>query len=138
MPFLKPQAQSFSNFASLFSVMKDNSSVFFKLKPHILLAKIALQSDVFGLLSGWVKIHQIPHVIHIWNHKPFFLLTLHHSSMPWEISILYFFSWNFIWFLQNFRVLTAQVKFHQICTLISYFWWKYIYIKKFTLWLVPF
>ena len=36
-------------------------------------------------------------------------------------SLLYFFSWNFIWFLQkepttvqNFRLLTAQVKFHQI------------------------
>ena len=53
--------------------------------------------------------------------------------MPWEISLLYFFSWNFIWFLQkepttvqNFRLLTAQVKFHQICTLIGYFCWKYI------------
>ena len=53
--------------------------------------------------------------------------------MPWEISLLYFFSWNFIWFLQkepttvqNFRLLTAQVKFHQICTLIGSFCWKYI------------
>ena len=53
--------------------------------------------------------------------------------MPWEISLLYFFSWNFIWFLQkepttvqNFRLLTAQVKFHQICTLIGYFYWKCI------------
>ena len=53
--------------------------------------------------------------------------------MSWEISLLYFFSWNFIWFLQkepttvqNFRLSTAQVKFHQICTLIGYFYWKYI------------
>ena len=58
---------------------------------------------------------------------------MHHSSMLWEISLLYFFSWNFIWFLQkepttvqNFRLLTAQVKFHQICTLIGSFCWKYI------------
>ena len=58
---------------------------------------------------------------------------MHHSSMSWEISLLYFFSWNFIWFLQkepttvqNFRLSTAQVKFHQICTLIGFFCWKYI------------
>ena len=27
---------------------------------------------------------------HIWNHKSLFLLTLHHSSLLWEISLLYF------------------------------------------------
>ena len=44
---------------------------------------------------------------------------MHHSSISWEVSLLYFFSWNFIWFLQkeptkeqNFRLSTAQVKFH--------------------------
>ena len=58
---------------------------------------------------------------------------MHHSSMSWEITLLYFFGWNFIWFLQkepikvqNFRLSTAQVKFHQICTLIGSFCWKYI------------
>ena len=40
-----------------------NSSVFFLLKPHIRWTKIALRSEIFGLLSGWVKIHNIPHVI---------------------------------------------------------------------------
>ena len=28
--------------------------------------------------------------------------------------------------MQNFRLLTAQVKFQQICTLIGYFCWNYI------------
>ena len=58
---------------------------------------------------------------------------MHHSSMSWEITLLYFVSWNFIWFLQkepikaqNFRLLTAQVKFHQICTLIRSFYWNYM------------
>ena len=37
---------------------------------------------------------------HIWNHKSAFV-TFHHSSMLWEISLLYFFSWNFIWVLQK-------------------------------------
>ena len=63
---------------------------------------------------------------------------MHHSSMSWEITLLYFFSWNFIWFLQkelikvqNFRkISTAQVKFHQICTLIGSFCWKYIKFQR--------
>ena len=53
--------------------------------------------------------------------------------MSWEIILLYFFSWNLIWFLQKepmkvqyFRLLTAHVKFHQIFTLIGSFCWKYI------------
>ena len=54
--------------------------------------------------------------------------------MSSEITLPYFFSWNFIWFLQkepikvqNFRKMsTAQVKFHQICTLIGSFRCKYI------------
>ena len=44
-----------------------------------------------------------------------------------------FFSWNFMWFgqketikVRNLIVLTAHVKFHQICTLISSFCWNYI------------
>ena len=54
--------------------------------------------------------------------------------MSWERTLLYFFSWNFTSFLQrepikvqNFKkYLTTQVKFHQICTLIVSFCWKYI------------
>ena len=58
---------------------------------------------------------------------------MHHSSMSREINLLYFFSWIFTWFLQKdpikvqiFRLLTAQVKHHQICSLIGSFFWKYI------------
>ena len=47
-------------------------------------------------------------------------------SVWWEISLLYIFSWNCTWFgqnepikLQNFRLSTAQVKFHQISTMIG-------------------
>ena len=53
----------YSKFASLFNVMKDNSSVFLLLKHCILWTKRAHQKRIFRLLSGWVKIHQIPHVI---------------------------------------------------------------------------
>ena len=54
--------------------------------------------------------------------------------MSWDIALLYFFSWNVMWFLQkepikmqSFRLLTAHLKFHQICTLMGSFYWKYIY-----------
>ena len=46
-------------------------------------------------------------------------------------SLLYYFSWKFIWFLQkepttvqNFSLLTALVKFYRIYSFISYFCWK--------------
>ena len=45
-------------------------------------------------------------------------------SVWWEMTLLYFFRWNCTWFGQNepikvFRLSTAHVKFHQICTLIN-------------------
>ena len=61
-----------------------------------------------------------------------------HSSRSWEITLLYFFSWNCTWFgqkepikVQDFRLLIAHIKLHQICTLIESFCWKYI--KKFAI-----
>ena len=58
---------------------------------------------------------------------------MHHSSVSWEITLLYFFSWNCAWFgqkvpikVQNFRLLTAHMNFHQMCTLIDSFCLKYI------------
>ena len=60
--FWNHKVRVYLNFTSLFSVIKDNSSVFFfSLKPHILWAKTANWSEVFRLLSSWVKPHQIPH-----------------------------------------------------------------------------
>ena len=63
-----------------------------------------------------------------WNHKSVFLQTLHHSSVSWEVTLMYLFSWNFIWFgqnkpikVENVRLSTAHAKFHQICTLMYTF-----------------
>ena len=49
---------------------------------------------------------------------------MHHSSVSWEITLLYFFSWNCTWFgqkepikVQNVRLSTSRIKFHQMCTL---------------------
>ena len=59
---------------------------------------------------------------------------MHHAPMSWEITLLYFFSGNFIWALQkdpikvqNFRkISTAQVNFIKFVTLIGSFCWKYM------------
>ena len=66
---------------------------------------------------------------------------MHHCSVSWETTLLYFFIWNFIWFgqkepieVQNFRLMAARVKFHQMCTSIGSFSWKHIkfQLKKIT------
>ena len=44
------------NFAWLFNVLKDNSSVFVWLKPYIVSTKRSHWSEIFRLLSGWVKL----------------------------------------------------------------------------------
>ena len=101
--------------------MRDNSSVIFTMKLYMLLTKAAHQKENFQTCTARIKIHQIAHV---------FKLCV---TLQWEIGLLYFFSWNFTWFLQmeptkvqNVRLSTAQVKFHQIRTLIGLFYWMYI------------
>ena len=42
-----------------FSVIKDNSSIFFWLKPHIVWTKVAHRSEFFGLLKGWVLLDKL-------------------------------------------------------------------------------
>ena len=95
--------------------------------------KRAHSKDIFRLLRGWVKIHQIHHVIFEIRSQFFFKHYITPQRVSWEITLLYFFSWHFIWFgqkelikVQNFRLLTAYMKFHQICTLIGSFCWKYV------------
>ena len=161
-----------SNFPSLLSVMRYNSSVPFHLKLYMLWTKKAHQSVIFQTEGSpnspchfWnhkVKIYSILHhcsvswkitplhffssnlyhvdkksplklnfwlwvvgwkftkfLCHVWNYKSVFLETLHHISVLWEITLLYFISWSGTWFgekkpikVQNFRLSTTHVKFH--------------------------
>ena len=64
---------------------------------------------------------------------------MHHCSLSWEVTLLYFFSWNFIWSgpkepikVQKLTLLTAHLKFHQIYALIGSFLLKLykISVKK--------
>ena len=51
------------NFEIIVHFSRHNSSVFFELKHHILLTKVAHQSANFRLSNARVTIHQIPYVI---------------------------------------------------------------------------
>ena len=73
-------------------------------------------------MSGWVKIHKIPHVMFETASHFFFKLR------SWEITLLFFFSWNFIlfWRREPMRVLNFRLSISPNCDLISSFCWKYI------------
>ena len=66
---------------------------------------------------------------------------MHHSSLSREITFLHFFSWNFISFgqkepikVQNFWLMTAHIKLHQICALGGSFRWNYIKFQLKKVW----
>ena len=62
MPILKRQVSSSPNFVSLFSFMKDNSSVIFLAQTiYTLLKRRLLKGNFLRLLSAQVKICQIPY-----------------------------------------------------------------------------
>ena len=124
MPVLKPQGQGLFKFCITVQCLV--SSVFFYLKP-LYLGQKSPRSGIFRLLSGWVKIHQIPYVMFETTSQFFFKLFLiflqHHEKLfctflaetvhdldkrsPSKCKISDFF--------------TAHVKFHQICTFIVSF-----------------
>ena len=63
MSFLKAQVSFPSSSASIFSVMKHNSSVLFFISNIIYFgSRSQLKSKIFRFLSVWVKIPQIPYV----------------------------------------------------------------------------
>ena len=124
MSFSKPQVNFFSNFASLFSVT--TLLDIFRSNVYILWTKGTNQSRNFENFecSG----QNSPNSCHFWNNKSVFLQILHHSSVSWDITPLYFFSWNFIYFQQkqpikvqiwwNFTWAVESLKF---CTLMGSF-----------------
>ena len=86
-----------------------------------------------------MKVHPISHVIFESTSQFFFKLCIT-LQCHWR-SVFCTFLAETIWFLQkepttvqNFRLSTAQVKFHQICTLIGYFCWKYIKFQLKKVW----
>ena len=79
-------------------------------------------SEIFRLLSGWVKIHQIPYVI--FETTSFFLKTLHHSSMSWRYVFCTFVAKTLYYF---YKRSPPQYKVSDVWLL----WWNFI---KFVRW----
>ena len=119
LSFLKQQIGFSSNFASIFGIMR--------------LIKVQI-SETFECSD-----QNSPSSCHFWNNKSVFLQTLHHSSVSWDIILLYFYSWNFIYFQQkehqstNLVNFTWAVKSLKFCTLMGYFYKNHIkfWLKKY-------
>ena len=97
---LKWLVNSSSNFASSFIVMTHNSSVNFKLRHFLLWTKGSHQCPNFDTFK-WSSENLPNSPCHFPNHKSVFLQTLHHSSVSWTITPLYFFSSNNKYFGQK-------------------------------------
>ena len=85
-----------TNFAALkvsFSVMKDNSSVLFYLFFFIFWIKKSCRREIFGLVSNWMKIHQILYVIFETTSQFFFKLRITLQCQCHEYSYVLF-GWN--------------------------------------------
>ena len=63
MLFLEQRVSFYSNFASLFSVMKHNSPVVFHLNLYMLWSKEPIKVQIFRLSAAHMKTKQISYVI---------------------------------------------------------------------------
>ena len=115
-----------------YSVSQKITPLFFLAQTSYTLDKNSPLKWHFWTLSGWVRIHQIPHVIFETTSQFFFKLCITLQCHGRKVFCTFLAETLFekeSTTVQNFRLSTAQVKFHQICTLIGYFCWKYIKFK---------
>ena len=99
MSILKSQFNSSSNFASFFITMTYNSSMYFKLILFLLWIKGSNQNPNFETLKCSCE-NLLYSSRHFPNHKSVFLQILHHPSVSWKITPLYFFRSNIKYFAQ--------------------------------------
>ena len=93
---------------------------------HFLLRqKDPMKILILTLLSVLMKICQMPHVI-FQTTSQFFLQILQESSVSWNVTPLYFFKSNVVYFEQKaqskckfFRLSSALIKIHQILVLFE-------------------
>ena len=124
MSFSKPQVSFYSDFTWLFSVIKDNSSAPFLGQMLHNFLEMDQSKWKFSRIecSDWNS----PNSCHFWNRKLVFPQTLHHSSVSWDKTPLYFFSCSSIYFQQKETIkiqiwwnFTWAVKSLKFCTLIG-------------------
>ena len=134
---LKWQVSSSSVSVSFFIVMTHNSSVNSKLIHFLFLTKGSHGSPNFDTFQCSGK-NLINSSCYFSNHKSVFLQILHHSSLSWKITPLYFFRSNIKYLntLHNrnqskctfVRLLSAWIKIHQIMVIFettSQFFFKF-------------
>ena len=151
---LKRQVNSSSNFASFFILMMThNFSVNYKLRHFLFWIKGSHQSPNFN--TFWCSGENFRNSsCHFPNPKPVFLQLLHHFSVSWKLTPLYFFRSNAIYFAQkepikikllgqtslnSFRFWNNKSVFLQILhqssvswdiTPLYFFSWNFIYFQK--------
>ena len=91
MSILKRQVDSFPNFVSLFSFMKDYSSVLFSSNNIYFAQKEPIKMKIFETFNClgqklWNSSCQL------WNDKSVPFQMLHHSSLSWQITPLWILS----------------------------------------------
>ena len=102
-------------------------SVSWKITPLYFLAQISYTLDKNGPSSDifkpfeWLGENSPNSLCHFWNQESIFLQTVHHLSVSWNITLMYFFISIFICFgqknsvkVQIFRLSTASMKINQI------------------------
>ena len=100
MSILNWQVKSSLNFASFFIVMTHNSPVNFKLIHFLIWKKDPIKVSIFRLSNVlWWKFTNSS--CHFWKHKSVFLQILHQYSVPSNITTLYLFSSNILYFGQK-------------------------------------
>ena len=100
MAILKRLVDSSPHFISLFSFMKDNSSVLFCLKQYILCPKGGIKVKIFETFeSSGQNLSNC--LCQSWNDKSIPFEILYSSSVLWKVTPLYFFSSDNIYFAQK-------------------------------------
>ena len=110
MSFLKAQVSFPSSVWSIWSDIKHNSFVLFSSNIIYFGQKQPMKVQTFETSEG--SDQNSPNSCHFLNNKLVVLQILHHSSVSWDITPLYFFSWSFIYFQQKASQSTNLVKFH--------------------------
>ena len=125
---------NFPNRKSVFLQILHDSSVSCKLTPlHFFRSNV-----IYMVQKEQIKVQiletfkqsgqNLPNSCYFWNNKSVFLQILLHSSVSWDVTLLYFFTWNFIYLqqkkpikLQIWWSFTGEVKSLKFCILMGSF-----------------
>ena len=129
--YLPNSSCHFPNYKSVFLQILHEASVswkitplyFFRSKVIYFVRKGPIKAQIFETFECLDE--NSPKCCHFWNNKSVFLQTLHHFWVSWDITPLYVFSWNFIYFqrkeLIKVQIITWAVESLKFCSLMSSF-----------------